>query len=146
MALSSKISARIKEVREKLGLSQTEAAKKIGVHVQTLSKYERGEQSPSSDTIVAFMENLDINPEWLLTGEGRMFGALPDKELYGLDVGLMREIIERVEILFKKEHLKLSPKKKARLIVLLYEELLEDESKKAVLDSKIISITRGLAA
>lgn len=64
--------ARIKEIRKSLKLSQTEMAEKIGIHVQTLSKYERGEQTPSAETIVAIADGLGVNLIWLLNGEGEM--------------------------------------------------------------------------
>jgi transcriptional regulator with XRE-family HTH domain len=62
-----------------------------------------------------------------------------------LDLALMLEIIEKTEMLFEKHKLYLSPKKKAKLLHLLYEEILEDRKKMNVLDEKVISITRGLA-
>lgn len=142
----SEIPSRIKKIRVNLGLNQIEMAAKIGVHPQTLSKYERNEQTPSAVTIYLMVEVLDVNPFWLLTGEGRMFGPGPQQATHSMNNELMSEVIERVEYLFKKEALYLPPKKKSKLIILLYEELVEDESKKAVLDKKIISIAKGLAA
>ena len=39
-------SEQIKELRKHLGLTQTEFAEKIGVHLQTVSRWERGEMIP----------------------------------------------------------------------------------------------------
>ncbi|MBA1447058.1 MAG: helix-turn-helix domain-containing protein [Gammaproteobacteria bacterium] len=36
------------ETRQKLGLSQKEMASAMGVHVMTLSKWERGERKPDN--------------------------------------------------------------------------------------------------
>lgn len=36
------------EIRKQLGLSQAEMAKAMGVHVMTLSKWERGERKPDN--------------------------------------------------------------------------------------------------
>ena len=36
----------IKTLRKKMGLNQTQFAHKIGVHLQTISRWERGEMTP----------------------------------------------------------------------------------------------------
>jgi transcriptional regulator with XRE-family HTH domain len=70
------IGFRIKEIRKKLGLSQGKMAEKVGIHFQTLSKYERGEQIPSYETLGMIVDKLNVNPVWLLAGPdaGDMFG------------------------------------------------------------------------
>lgn len=67
------LSEMIKKVRKKTKLTQSELAKLTGVHLQTLSRYERGELIPSADFITKLSKLLNINPTWLLTGEGEMF-------------------------------------------------------------------------
>ena len=47
----------IKEIRQKLKLTQEEFAKKIGVSVVTVSKYENGITSPTKQKM-ALIENL----------------------------------------------------------------------------------------
>jgi putative transcriptional regulator len=37
---------KIKQLRKQLGLTQTQFAGKIGVHLQTISRWERGETAP----------------------------------------------------------------------------------------------------
>lgn len=78
--------------------------------------------------------------------EEKMLGTGYQEAPHYFKSELMSAVIERVEYLFNKEKLSLPPPKKSKLIILLYEELIEDESKRAVLDSKIISIATGLAA
>jgi transcriptional regulator with XRE-family HTH domain len=73
-----KISLRIKDIRKVLKISQSEMANKIGVHVQTLSKHERGEQIPSFETLASIVDRLGINPVWLLAGHGKIFKAPED--------------------------------------------------------------------
>jgi transcriptional regulator with XRE-family HTH domain len=41
----------IKELRQRLGLTQRQLAKKIGVNVRTLQKYEKGQRHPSKETL-----------------------------------------------------------------------------------------------
>ncbi|GFO67920.1 transcriptional regulator [Geomonas limicola] len=63
------IGERLKSVRGET--SQDEAAKLLGVHKNTLGKYERGERVPDAEFLVVMLETFpEIDPAWLLTGEG----------------------------------------------------------------------------
>jgi hypothetical protein len=62
-----------------------------------------------------------------------------------LDLVVMTEVIIGIEEVFEKYELRLPPKKKARLITLLYEEMFEKRTDRAVFDEKVISIARALA-
>lgn len=59
-------SQRIKELRESLGLSQTDFAKSVGTTQTTLSAYETLERTPSLDIIKAIAEKYNISIDWLL--------------------------------------------------------------------------------
>lgn len=63
----------IKELREVLGYSQAKLAKILGVHVQTISRYERGEVIPSAEILARILVELDISPLWLFTGVGSIY-------------------------------------------------------------------------
>ena len=71
------LSEKIKRIRSRLGLNQTEMAKKLGIHPQPLSRYERGELSPSAELLIHIAQRLNINPIWLLYDTGDMFGQEP---------------------------------------------------------------------
>lgn len=62
------LGATIRKIRDTLTLSQSEMAKIIGIHVQTLSKWERGEQVPSLETLADIIKKLNIPPLWLFLG------------------------------------------------------------------------------
>jgi len=47
---------RLKELRVKKGLSQSELSRVIGVHVTNISRYERGENRPTSDVLANFLD------------------------------------------------------------------------------------------
>ena len=64
---------RIKNIRELLGLKQTEFAKKLDVPNSTIHKYENGVVEPSSKFLSKIAKKFNINMNWLLTGEGQMF-------------------------------------------------------------------------
>ncbi len=64
------IGKRIQEYRMSLRLKVGEFANTIGISQGSLSNIENSKTKPSADTIAAIVRNTDINPEWLLTGEG----------------------------------------------------------------------------
>lgn len=67
------IGQRIKKVRKELGLTQEEFANKLGLHRNTIKKYENGESIPSTKFLKLLEYEFGINPRWILKGEGEMF-------------------------------------------------------------------------
>ena len=65
MDRTSDVSKRLKEYRERNGLTLAELSAKCGVPAQTLNRYELERRIPKIDTAVAIAEALDINPLWL---------------------------------------------------------------------------------
>lgn len=63
------IGNRLYELRKKKNISQEEAAEKLGVTRQTISKWETGESKPDFDKIVPLCELYEISTEELLKGE-----------------------------------------------------------------------------
>ena len=64
---------RIKSLRKKLGLSQTEFGAKIGVKQTTIAGYENGTRAPIDAVLASICREFDVNETWLRTGEGEMF-------------------------------------------------------------------------
>lgn len=60
---------RLREFREKRGLSQQELSQAVGAHWTQISRYERGLQLPTADRIVALSRVLRVTPNALLLGE-----------------------------------------------------------------------------
>jgi phage repressor protein C with HTH and peptisase S24 domain len=59
---------------------QKEFAKQLGVHPNTIGRWERDEQSPDQrDLCNILLKFQGINPEWLLTGEGPMYKEEADQ-------------------------------------------------------------------
>ena len=60
---------RVKSVRG--NLTQKIFADKLGVHTNTVSRWERGEQVPDQGDLCSILTIFnEISPEWLLTGDG----------------------------------------------------------------------------
>jgi len=62
------IGERIRKLRGKE--SVTSFSNKIGVHRNTLPRYESGERKPDTDFIATLCREYQVSPTWLLLGEG----------------------------------------------------------------------------
>jgi transcriptional regulator with XRE-family HTH domain len=70
---------RLRELREQQQLTQSQLAGKAGMNKDALARLERGERSPTWETVVALTEALSVSPEAFLqepaarepTGPGR---------------------------------------------------------------------------
>lgn len=69
---------RIKQVRKRSGLSQSDFGKKLGVGRDTISNYELGRADPPELFCNYLCTMFDINPHWLQTGEGSMEADLSE--------------------------------------------------------------------
>ena len=52
--------------------NQNEFAEAIGISVASISRYERGVGAPDLDIIDKICSKFDVNPKWLVFGEGLM--------------------------------------------------------------------------
>lgn len=67
------ISERFKQLRDRIGISQTEFGAGIGVSRSVINNIERGVTAPSDVFLNHLCDVYDVNREWLETGEGEMF-------------------------------------------------------------------------
>jgi len=79
--MDGKIGQRIRELRKKLGLSQEEFGKRLGVTLRTIARYERGETKIPNRTLCQIEQTFNVNPEWLRHGKGEMFKPKPKSNL-----------------------------------------------------------------
>lgn len=63
------IGYRIKEARERLGLTQTELGKKIGVTGSAITNYENNISHPKEPILYKLFEALDVDPNYLFQDE-----------------------------------------------------------------------------
>ena len=71
---------RLKVARKLRGLSQLEAAQLIGVHQNTISRYERGEFPPTTPSLYALAAAYGKNPEWFVSEEAPSADLDPDED------------------------------------------------------------------
>lgn len=70
---TSKMKARIKELRNTLSLTQQEFADKIGISRGNIAAYEVGKNNPSDAVIGLICREFNINEDWLRNGTHNMF-------------------------------------------------------------------------
>ena len=79
----------LKQLRSEKGVSQEELSKKIGVHSNHLSRYERDLASPSIEVAKKLAEALDASLDQLVFGgEQSVETSISDQELISLFKGI----------------------------------------------------------
>ena len=63
------IAARIRELRNSIGLTQAQLAKEAGVTPQHISRLEVGQVAPSLNLLVRLSRRLGVSVDYLLTGD-----------------------------------------------------------------------------
>ncbi|HEX5762019.1 MAG TPA: helix-turn-helix transcriptional regulator [Solirubrobacterales bacterium] len=58
--------SKLREARERLGLTQEEVAQRSGVHVTEISRMEAGKRDPKISTLRRLAEALEVKPGQLL--------------------------------------------------------------------------------
>ncbi len=69
--------SRIKLIRKELGMTQEQLAQRLGIGKTALSMIETGRAGLSSRNKNILVQDLNVNPEWLDSGEGEIFNAEP---------------------------------------------------------------------
>lgn len=77
----SNIGQRIKELRERLQLSQEEFAEPARLQIHQISKFERAEVTPTTDALNKLYETYGVDLTWLMSGQGSMFVGSPGEVL-----------------------------------------------------------------
>ena len=66
----TKITARIREIRKKSGLNQTDFGRRLGgVPQAVVSKYERGSVKPPMEFLIAVADLGKVSLDWLIRGK-----------------------------------------------------------------------------
>lgn len=77
---------RLKQLRAEKKISQNQLAINIGVHVTNISRYERGENKPTTQVLSKLANELDTTTDYLMNGSTNDIATnnITDKELLSL--------------------------------------------------------------
>lgn len=91
------VGERIKSLRKKLGLTQSQLGEKLGVHANTISMYEKGNRNIPTKTLKILSEIFNVSIDFLLNGEEKQNNEI---SLSSLDEELLEDE-EYVELCLK---------------------------------------------
>ena len=66
----------------------------IGITQGALSGLESGKSKPSSDTLASIVKHTNINPVWLLLGEGEMYAVIEHADVVNGDSVPLSNVVE----------------------------------------------------
>ena len=72
------LGTRLKQLRNNLKLTQQQLADKVGVSKTSIIYWEKDENVPKHESLMALSNALETSPDWLLTGKGEV--SLPSKD------------------------------------------------------------------
>ncbi len=68
-----KIHQRFKEIRKSLNMTQTNFGNELGKKLRTIQDYENNKRQITDSLIILLKEKFNVNPDWLINGNGKMF-------------------------------------------------------------------------
>ncbi|WP_273783866.1 helix-turn-helix domain-containing protein [Bartonella sp. AU15XJBT] len=127
----TELAKRLREVRRILGNEERGIfAQRLNLQRNTLANYEIGAHEPPSSVINAYYTAYNINPHWLVTGEGEMFSDMAKAKAAGfkpqtIPTGLMKKLGRIAYTTYRDAKIKLPPEDIAELAAELYRKLQE---------------------
>lgn len=76
------VGMRVRLMRKQLNMTQDQLAQRLGIGKAALSMIETGKAGLSQRNKNILVQDLNISPDWLDSGEGKMFNAEPDMTAY----------------------------------------------------------------
>ena len=98
--IDKRIGQRFKQCREKLGLTQEEFAKKMGVTINYISTIERGMTFPRCEKLVQLLNAVFCD---VLTSSPDYQTSVLSKKLQNLPVASQQRILQVVELMIQQE-------------------------------------------
>lgn len=78
------VGERVRLMRKQLDMTQEQMAQRLGIGKAALSMIETGKARLSARNKNILVQDFNVNPDWIETGEGKMFNAEPDLTSYNL--------------------------------------------------------------
>lgn len=71
--IKNTIGKRFRDIRDQIGLTQTELAKQLGCGRSNISQIESGKNLPGGSILITLKSKYNVSLDWLFSGEGSMF-------------------------------------------------------------------------
>ena len=78
------VGERVRLIRKQLEMTQEQMAQRLGIGKAALSMIETGKARLSARNKNILVQDFNVNPDWMETGEGKMFNAEPDLTAFNL--------------------------------------------------------------
>ncbi|WP_375616809.1 transcriptional regulator [Bartonella sp. AP58NXGY] len=117
----TELAKHLREVRRILGNEERGIfAQRLNLQRTTLANYKIGAHEPTSSAINAYHRVYNINPHWLVTGEGKMFSDMAKAKIAGfkpqtIPAGLMKKLGRIAYTTYRDANIKLPPEDIAEL-------------------------------
>ena len=143
LSITKRVAFNLKRLRKERNLTQERLARKDKVDASYIGQIESAKINLGIIGVAKWARilNVDIN-EFFKPIPGEKPEIKGATEFKKFDPELLRDVIEIIEEKFKKEDLFLPSKKKAELILLIYDELSEDSSKLKFLPGRISKLVK----
>ena len=105
LQIDLEVGQRVRELRERRGLSQTTLGAAVGISFQQIQKYERGVNRISASSLFAIAKALDVTPTDILEGIPSHLSAFPSRRPAG--DGQELELVENFRRIQKPENQRL---------------------------------------
>ncbi len=99
---------RVKSLRKERKITQGDLAQAIGITQGFISDIERGKTTPGSDILLSLSRYFEVNPNWLLKGEGEMLAKGGSKTQGHIDPTLAQEIAKKLKTKYQGKTIELT--------------------------------------
>lgn len=115
------LGSRLRYIREKKGIKQNHAAKKVGIAAPTLANYEKDFRAPDNETLNKLADLYEVTTDWLYGREEKE--KVQDEEL--ISVNDFIKLMERGAPL--KDNIPATPEDRKKIVAILRSFLPEDD-------------------
>jgi len=94
---------RIKSLRKKLVLTQTDFAKICGISSSVVSQYEQGTRNPSQRALYSICNSVEVTPDYFdLPSDHPLYNPQRMERKNNMDVRLQTNLLNQIDVLTKK--------------------------------------------
>ncbi|SDH89369.1 helix-turn-helix domain-containing protein [Roseospirillum parvum] len=146
------LAGRLRAVREALGMSQRALSERLSGSTRGWQDYESGRSLPGT-AVLAQLQRLGVNINWVLTGEGEMMvreKALASDVPAKLDEEVHAHLIDGIIAVYREENVGLPPRDLGRLAARIHADLVaaydDPDDRKVALKLALQHLRRDLRA